>query len=85
MLPTDSLSHLETVWMTHALRPCIASLYSGGYPCLWKLRCELVEGKVVLHGVVSNYYMKQLAQEMVRSTGTAEVENRIEVRISPQT
>lgn len=55
-------------------------LHSGGYPCLWQLRCELVEDKLVLSGVVPTYYLKQLAQEIVRSAGTADVENRVEVR-----
>lgn len=47
---------------------------------MWQLRCELVEDKLVLSGVVPTYYLKQLAQEIVRSAGTADVENRVEVR-----
>jgi osmotically-inducible protein OsmY len=45
-----------------------------------KLRIELSEGRVTLHGTVKSYYHKQMAQESLRNmAGVAEIENRLEV------
>lgn len=45
-----------------------------------KLRFETEEGRVVLRGVVSSYYQKQMAQEAVRRLeGVDSVENHLEV------
>jgi osmotically-inducible protein OsmY len=44
------------------------------------LRFETSEGKVTLHGQVSSWYQKQMAQEMLlRLDGVDGVENRLEV------
>jgi osmotically-inducible protein OsmY len=46
-----------------------------------KLRIELSEGRVTLHGTVKSYYHKQMAQESLRNmAGVAEIENRLEVK-----
>jgi osmotically-inducible protein OsmY len=45
-----------------------------------KLRIELSEGRVTLHGTVNSYYHKQMAQESLRNlVGVSEIENRLEV------
>jgi osmotically-inducible protein OsmY len=45
-----------------------------------KLRIELSDGRVTLHGTVNSYYHKQMAQESLRNlAGVAEIENRLEV------
>jgi osmotically-inducible protein OsmY len=45
-----------------------------------KVHFETREGRVVLRGVVSSYYQKQLAQEAVRRLqGVDSIENRLEV------
>ena len=45
-----------------------------------KLRFENQEGRVVLRGVVSSYYQKQMAQEAVRRLeGVDHIENQLEV------
>jgi osmotically-inducible protein OsmY len=45
-----------------------------------KLRFEAEQGRVVLRGVVSSYYQKQMAQEAVRRLeGVDHVENHLEV------
>lgn len=56
------------------------ALRSAGYPPLWNVACELVEGVLILRGRVSTYYLKQLAQTAVMATQKVEtLENRIEV------
>src|SRR5262245_39886219 len=48
-----------------------------------KLRFETEEGRVVLRGVVSSYYQKQLAQEALRRLeGIDRIENQLEVNWS---
>jgi osmotically-inducible protein OsmY len=45
-----------------------------------KLRFEAQEGRVVLRGVVSSYYQKQMAQESLRRLeGVNQIENHLEV------
>ena len=51
--------------------------------CYWKSReitCRYHEGVLFLHGHLSSYYLKQLAQEAVRDLeGVEEIINHIEV------
>jgi hypothetical protein len=50
------------------------------YPELRGLQIEDHEGCLVLRGRVSSYYLKQLAQESIRSiSGVAEIRNVVEV------
>ncbi len=45
-----------------------------------KLRFETEEGRVVLRGIVSSYYQKQMAQEALRRLdGVSQIENLLEV------
>ncbi len=45
-----------------------------------QLDCETNDGRVTLRGVVSTYYQKQIAQELLRSVeGVREVVNHLEV------
>jgi osmotically-inducible protein OsmY len=45
-----------------------------------KLRFETQEGRVVLRGVVTSYYQKQMAQEALRRLeGVDHIENHLEV------
>ena len=45
-----------------------------------ELRVETHEGRVVLRGVVSSYYQKQMATEIVRRVeGVERIENHLEV------
>lgn len=47
------------------------------------LRFETQEGRVVLRGVVSSYYQKQMAQEALRRLeGIDRIENQLEVNWS---
>ena len=55
-----------------------------GYAALRHVKIEMVDGAVVLKGVVPSYYMKQLAQESVRHVlGDLWLKNHIRVVDSP--
>lgn len=57
------------------------ALYAPGYPELWNLRLKVDGNRLVLHGAVSTYYMKQLAQQAVMTLEeVAQVTNRVVVR-----
>ena len=44
------------------------------------VQCDYVDGVAVLHGKVSRYYLKQMAQECLRSILCVDqIDNRIEV------
>lgn len=45
-----------------------------------QLECETNDGRVTLRGVVTTYYQKQIAQELLRGVeGVREVVNQLEV------
>jgi len=55
-------------------------LLLSSHPAIRRLSCEYVHGVLLLHGRLSSYYLKQLAQEAVRGLeGVAQVVNQIEV------
>jgi osmotically-inducible protein OsmY len=48
------------------------------------ISCEFHEGVLTLRGRVSTFYLKQVAQEMIRRLdGAGEVNNRLEVAAPP--
>jgi osmotically-inducible protein OsmY len=58
-----------------------AALAASGYPAIGALKCEVVEGTIVLSGTVSSFYLKQLAQSVVLRLEAAQfLHNRVEVR-----
>jgi osmotically-inducible protein OsmY len=58
-------------------------LYASGYPSLRTLRCEVAEADVVLRGTLTSYYLKEMAQSIVRRiAGVRGVKNLVEVRTS---
>jgi len=58
----------------------LRSLQASGYRSLWLLHCEVVEGIVVLSGVVSSFYLKQMAQALVLKLDASKgVQNQIKV------
>jgi hypothetical protein len=59
------------------------ALQSSDYAELRKLRCEVTEAAVIVQGVVSSYYLKQMAQTIIqRLKGVQSVMNLVEVRQS---
>ena len=55
-------------------------LSESGYPALRRLTCEVSDGVIVLSGKVSCYYMKQMAQTLVRDVpGIGVLVNNLEV------
>jgi hypothetical protein len=58
-----------------------ASLQDSCYQTIRRLQFKLLDGVLTLHGRVSSYYYKQLAQELVRSRwkGALVIRNEVEV------
>jgi osmotically-inducible protein OsmY len=55
-------------------------LRRSGYPTLANVSAEVHKGTLVLHGRLSTYYLKQVAQTLAAQVdGVEEVINRIEV------
>ena len=58
----------------------LRKLGESGHSQLSNVACGCCDGRIVLTGRVTSYYLKQLAQEMVRKVdATARVENRLRV------
>jgi hypothetical protein len=56
-------------------------LRSTGHAALRTVKCCMVEDTLVLHGTVSSFYQKQLAQAvLLRDPAIPSVANQIEVR-----
>lgn len=55
-------------------------LEKSNYLALRRLRCEFHEGRLVLNGRVPTYYLKQVAQTIVRQLpAVRRIENRVDV------
>ncbi len=55
-------------------------LQASRYAALRSIRCEFHDGVLVLHGRVASFYLKQLAQELVRHLdGVDVIANAVEV------
>ena len=55
-------------------------LRKSGYHELHLVSCDFHEGVLTLRGRVSSFYLKQIAQELIRRLkGVEEVNNRLEV------
>ncbi len=75
-LPANPLSHRD-----ETLHDAVTQvLKSSGYRSLAALSCRVDRGVVELGGVVSTFYLKQLAQETVlRLDQVHQVNNRVQV------
>ena len=61
--------------------PVSSALRSNALRGLAQVTCEMQQGMAILHGKVSSYYLKQLAQEVVKNVdGVAVVINRVHVQ-----
>ena len=59
-------------------------LRKSGYHELCLVSCDFHEGVLTLRGCVSSFYLKQVAQELIRRLdGVEEVNNRLEVVAPP--
>ena len=58
----------------------IESLVNSGYVALGRIGCDIDQNRVILHGSVPSYHLKQLAQVYQRVEGIGRIENRLEVR-----
>ena len=86
---TPTLSSSDTIQRTRdfwpadkALRIAALMLFqSSGYTPLRRLRCEVKDAVVIVHGVLPSYYLKQMAQTILqRLDGIESVLNLVEVR-----
>ncbi len=60
-------------------------LLRSGFRELHSLSCEFHEGVLTLRGTVSSYYLKQVAQRILRgTTGVIEINNRLEVAFATE-
>jgi osmotically-inducible protein OsmY len=60
-----------------------ARLRKSAYVELRRVACEYHEGALTLHGRVSSYYLKQLAQSLVSELeGVLELNNQLDVNSS---
>ncbi len=56
-------------------------LQSSGYTALRRLRCEVTQAVVIIEGIVPSYFLKQMAQTVIRQLdGVENVRNLVEVR-----
>jgi hypothetical protein len=64
-------------------RLCFAAmkaLESSGYSALRRLKCEVTEAVIAVHGAVPSYYLKQMAQSAIqRLEGIRGVTNLVQV------
>jgi osmotically-inducible protein OsmY len=61
-----------------------SQLRKSGYHELHVVSCDFHEGVLTLRGRVSSFYLKQVAQELIRQLdGAEEVNNRLEVAAPP--
>lgn len=59
-------------------------LRGAAYRGLRQVRCEFRAGKLILHGRVSSFFLKQVAQSLVGSLpGVTRLDNRLEVAAAP--
>ncbi len=63
--------------LTEAALRCLAA---SPYPTLRDIQCDCRDGRITLRGRVASYYLKQMAQEVVRELYEADrITNQIEV------
>lgn len=71
---------------SNLLNRCLAAiarqrLDSSGYALLKLVQCEQKNGVIVIRGTVSSYFLKQIAQEQLRSIqGMTRIVNELEVK-----
>jgi osmotically-inducible protein OsmY len=59
-------------------------LQTSGYHQLSLVSCEFHEGVLTLRGHVSTFYLKQVAQTVIREVnGVGEINNRLDVAVPP--
>lgn len=84
MISTEPLVVVPTRADDGVKAEILKQLAKRGHPSLRCIACEFDSGVLTLSGQLSNFYLKQLAQEVV--SGVAQVRqviNRIEVARSP--
>lgn len=80
----DSIQRFpNSCWMKDDLlrNAALNRLQSSGYAALRKLQCDVTDGVVTVYGIVSSYYLKQMAQTLLqRLNGIQTVTNSVVVQ-----
>ena|SRR3972149_6375303 len=80
MIESSVPSVFVTARLTSVAEMAQSRLYGSGYHTVRCVSCEFHEGVLILHGRTPSYYLKQVAQEVVKHVrGVEEIVNRIEV------
>ena len=78
--PTVLESDFKQTQQEEREQSLLRTLGDSGHTQLANVACDYCDGRIVLSGRVTSYYLKQLAQEIVRKVdATAPVENRLRV------
>jgi len=65
----------------HELREAVIQGFrQSGYRSLSNIECEVSGGMVVIFGVVSSFFLKQIAQTIILRFGQVEVKNNLRVQ-----
>ena len=84
MRPPSAARRLPRVWckpwVYSACKPGVYMVRQSACDELHFVSCELHEGVLTLRGRVSSFYLKQVAQTLVRALGgVGKINNRLEV------
>lgn len=79
--PPARFSDIHRLTPSLVLHNVTSALQSSTYAQLRNIDCEFREGVLTLRGIVSSFFLKQLAQVTVASIqGVEAISNRLEVR-----
>lgn len=78
---SDSLPTLLSVTLSDTVAKLAERrLGNSGYRVLQQVQCEYHAGTLTLHGHVPSFYMKQVAQTVVKSLGSVQcIDNQLDV------
>lgn len=78
---THSLDEASYLSKSSLSTIALQRLHSSGYALLKLVQCEQKNGVIVIRGTVSSYFLKQIAQEQLRSIqGMTHIVNELEVQ-----
>lgn len=72
---------LRAQWEQEITERLNAELGNSSYYAVRRVLCEFCDGTLILRGQVPSYFLKQIAQTVVRrgSNGSVRIENQLEV------
>jgi hypothetical protein len=67
----------------HLRDAVIQGFRNSGYRPLSKIKCEVLDGIVVILGVVPSFFLKQIAQTIILRIGQVKIKNNLKVQDDP--